>query len=193
LQKKLFFKEETLKYIALIAMIIDHLAVIFVGFYSPFYVFMRTIGRISAPIFCWFLVKGFHRTHNFTRYTNRLLIFAILAFYPFRFIFGQKLDMMFLFFFGLIFLQGIHRKDKLPLKVLEIVILVVGAYYCDYGIYGLAIIFSLDFIQKNKPLGIVFFISAVFANFFPNFNFENKRNILFAFATLVALVLVLIP
>ena len=52
----------TLKYIAVIAMLADHIALAFVGMNNPAGVIMRVIGRLTAPIMCYFLAEGFFHT-----------------------------------------------------------------------------------------------------------------------------------
>ena len=78
--KKISVSQETLKIIASITMLIDHIGAILVyslyiaawndgnielsnrviRFYEP----MRIIGRIAFPIYCFLLVEGFHHTRN---------------------------------------------------------------------------------------------------------------------------------
>lgn len=74
-----------LKYIAIIAMTIDHAAFLFVTPDTPLYIIMRTIGRLTAPLMCFFLSEGFHYTRNRSWYLLRLVIFALIS-QPFYFI-----------------------------------------------------------------------------------------------------------
>ena len=93
-----------LKFIAVITMLIDHIAtVIFVAMYTPFVIdnvinleklptsvllafSLRQpfwiIGRIAFPIFCFLLVEGFIHTKNIKKYIMRLFIFSILSEIP---------------------------------------------------------------------------------------------------------------
>ena len=86
----------TLKIIAIITMLIDHIGAVVIapvmiqrsgnlymeddlyGIYS----LLRTIGRIAFPIFCFLLVEGFVHTRNVKRYAIRLGLFAIISEIP---------------------------------------------------------------------------------------------------------------
>ena len=110
----------TLKLIAVITMIIDHVAAgILIRYlfrngihdldinnmsavnqwmdqnaalYSTYNV-MRLIGRIAFPIYCFLLVQGFEYTHNRLKYAARLLMFAAISEIPFDLLFkGQILE-----------------------------------------------------------------------------------------------------
>ena len=75
----------TLKWIALITMFLDHIGAI-IGF-STFanmnigyvYDILRIIGRISFPIFAFFIAEGWFFTHNKFNYFSTILIFAIIS------------------------------------------------------------------------------------------------------------------
>ena len=73
-----------LKFIAVISMLIDHIAVIFQASLSEsIYFILRAAGRLSFPLFCFLLVEGFFHTRNKKRYQQRLFIFAVLSELPY--------------------------------------------------------------------------------------------------------------
>ena len=78
--------EATIKYIAVLSMLIDHIAfclnqyaVIDPGLYTA----MRIAGRLAFPLFCYTTVQGVLHTENVKRYILRLLVFACLSEIPF--------------------------------------------------------------------------------------------------------------
>lgn len=106
----------TLKWIAVIAMIIDHTAAIIlerilmqngagnivdaeaasmfleqnaVLYYTNF-VMRIIIGRLSFPIFCFLIIEGFLYTHNVKKYIGRLALFAIISEIPFDLAFSGE-------------------------------------------------------------------------------------------------------
>lgn len=64
----------TLKIIALIAMLIDHIGIFIPN--TPEY--LRWIGRIAAPIFIYFVSIGFRHTSNQKKYLLRLYIASVV-------------------------------------------------------------------------------------------------------------------
>ncbi len=97
------FTGSTLKWIAIITMLIDHIGatvltrmllnypitpwgIMTPEEYSVLYDVMRisrTIGRVAFPIFCFLLVEGFLRTRNVYKYILRMAIFVVIAEVPF--------------------------------------------------------------------------------------------------------------
>ena len=89
--------QETLKLIACVTMLIDHIGAALVVpteaiYYANLELYtamawvnlvMRCIGRISFPIFCFLLVEGVHHTRNPKNYVRRLAIGMVLSEIPF--------------------------------------------------------------------------------------------------------------
>lgn len=110
-QKKKGISGSTVKIIAVAAMLIDHVAAALLtriliqrGLYeisaagdlnrimqwmtenaALYYgmMFMRLIGRLGFPIFCFLLVEGFQKTGNVKKYALRLGLFALISEIPF--------------------------------------------------------------------------------------------------------------
>lgn len=74
-----------IKYIAVAAMLIDHIAWCFAETYSVLGQIMHIIGRLTAPIMCYFIAEGYHYTRNVGKYLLRLGFFAVISWAPFVF------------------------------------------------------------------------------------------------------------
>ncbi|MCM1330636.1 MAG: conjugal transfer protein TraX [Ruminococcus sp.] len=72
-----------LKYIAAAAMLVDHIAWCFVETYSVLGQIMHVVGRLTAPIMCYFIAEGYYYTRNVKKYLLRLGIFAVISWFPF--------------------------------------------------------------------------------------------------------------
>lgn len=109
----------TLKMIAVVTMLIDHVAAVLLvkmlilngtweltGYSDSrvlniltlehmnmvkMYQLMRDIGRIAFPIYCFLLVEGFMRTRNVKKYLGRMLLFAFISEIPFNLAFTGKI------------------------------------------------------------------------------------------------------
>lgn len=81
--------QEALKLIACISMLIDHIGYAF----FPYTLWLRYIGRLAFPIYCFLLSEGAHYTRNPGRYALRLGIGALLAEIPFDLLFFGTLTL----------------------------------------------------------------------------------------------------
>lgn len=77
--KKRGLSQETLKVIACITMLVDHIGAILV----PENLNLRIVGRIAFPIYCFLLSEGAAYTRDPKKYGLRLLIGAVLSEIPF--------------------------------------------------------------------------------------------------------------
>lgn len=96
----------TLKIIAILIMLIDHIGAAIVGplryslaqnypalsrCFLDLYPVLRNIGRLAFPIFCFLLVEGFTHTRNVRKYALRLFLFALISELPFDYAFTNSL------------------------------------------------------------------------------------------------------
>lgn len=117
-KKKKGISGSTIKIIAIVSMLIDHIGAGILGrllmtsgfmkaaassdlnvmmrwimengaLYYTYYA-MRMIGRLGFPIFCFLLVEGFQRTHDVKKYAMRLGLFALISEIPFDLCFNGK-------------------------------------------------------------------------------------------------------
>ena len=129
------------------------------------YFVLRVIGRVSFPIFAFFIAEGWRHTSSKSRYALTLLAFAIISQPMYYFALNENifdLNILFLFCMSLIVLQLIDqiKKDKglapfytvlIAAVLLLIFILEALGISMSYGIYGVLltaafyIFYSADF------------------------------------------------
>jgi len=87
------FNRNQIKYIAIFAMLLDHIALGFLPDTSPLYVMMHFFGRITGPVMCFFIAEGYHYSRNVARYLFRLGLFAVISWVPFAYFSKGKLPL----------------------------------------------------------------------------------------------------
>ena len=90
MQTKKGWNSNQLKLIAIIAMTIDHLAwTLAPGYSAEWWVLLcHLAGRLTAPIMWFFIVEGWHYTHDVRKYTLRLFLLALVSHFAYNFCFG---------------------------------------------------------------------------------------------------------
>lgn len=78
-----FLNRNQLKYIVIIAMLIDHIAWAFVPAESVSGQVMHFIGRLTGPTMAYFVAEGYYYTKSVKKYAWRLGLFALLSWAPF--------------------------------------------------------------------------------------------------------------
>ncbi|MGN0342301.1 MAG: TraX family protein [Roseburia sp.] len=161
-KRKIGISGSTLKMIAVITMLIDHVGAGVLGRYLTMYSWnatlgadvydtlwiiynvMRGIGRIAFPIYCFLLVEGFTHTKSVGRYSLRLLVFAFVSEVPFDLLFcGKTVDLsyqnvFFTLWIGLLVMWGykwIEERQKLHVVakvLLDVIILLAGMAFADF-------------------------------------------------------------
>ena len=144
--------QEGLKAIACITMLIDHVGALF----FPGTMWLRIIGRIAFPIYCFLLAEGAHYTKNPAKYALRLFIGLLLAEIPFDLAFYGKITFAkqsVMFTLLLSYLMSLCMK-KLPLwgKVLAVIPFALAANYLktDYGATGV-VLCAVFIIGRELP------------------------------------------
>lgn len=162
LEKIQLLDRTQLKLIAVISMIVDHLGVIF----FDDAVWMRCIGRLAMPIFCFFVAEGYYHTHDRKKYLLRMGIFALISEFPFdlafygHFPYWKHQNVMFTFFLAILAMYAYQeimsrRSDNVG-KILGIAAVLACAFlavfcFTDYNAMGVALVF-LFFIMKDRGL-----------------------------------------
>lgn len=169
----------TLKLIALFAMLLDHTAKIllssnalrtellapWIGMENELLLksTMMILGRISFPVFAWFVAEGCRSTRNIQKYALRLLLFAALSEIPFQLCFYRSLEpgchnVMFTFLLTVAavlagnWLEDMKKLPPLPARLLSALPSVcLGWYlYTDYNSWGVALVLGLYYIPDRR-------------------------------------------
>lgn len=102
-----------LKCIAAALMLTDHVGAILL----PEVPVLRCVGRLSFPIFAFFIAEGYAHTRNFGRYFRRLAILAVVSEIPFNLENGAVFDLtrqnvLFTFCLALLTLRGLEALGR---------------------------------------------------------------------------------
>lgn len=155
----------TLKYIAIIAMSIDHIAYAFVPDESILAIIMHFIGKITGPIMFFSAVEGYHHTKNINKYMARLAAFAVISWFPFVYFNSGgvladinyiKPNVIYTILLGVIAIR-MRRELKNPIvKVALIFFLIILCIPADWGTWGIITIIVFDYFYgnfKNQAFG----------------------------------------
>ena len=152
-----------LKLVAMAAMVIDHVALIFFcnnPEHTTIYELMRTIGRISYPVFAFLVVEGYLHTHDFGRYAKRLLYFAIVSEIPWQLInHDGSHNVLFTLLAGLFVLYMIEHwhTTNINISLFAIITGVLLIYiHTDYDWRGLLLILIFYLFKKDPLFQTVF-------------------------------------
>lgn len=169
--KKKGLTGSTLKLIAIVTMLIDHIGAAILTQLPNFardnttlywtYTAFRSIGRIAFPIFCFLLVEGFLHTRNVKKYAVRLFLFALISEVPFDLAFFKGVfvishqNVFFTLFIGLLTLIAIKYFENN--KILKIVSMFAGIFVAqilatDYAGFGVIFIILLYLFHNNIKL-----------------------------------------
>jgi len=151
----------TLKIIAIVSMLIDHIAVVFPDTF-PFW--FRGIGRLAWPIFAYLLADSFRHTKSLDKFLMRLFIFALISEIPYDIAMGNSINFAAnTNIFYTLFLGGtaILLYERFKVKYGWQTSAIIGALFpaavlaeiltADYGGMGVLFIFTIYAI-KHRPL-----------------------------------------
>lgn len=182
--EKISLNANQLKIIAIIAMTLDHfLWVFFPGYDTPAAVFLlHAIGRITAPIMCFFIAEGYHHTKDIKKYIIRLFIFAVISHFAYCFAFGipfrpfttgvlNQTSVIWALAWGLVALAICKTDIKYIAKVISVIVIALIALPADWSSIAVLIIVGFGCNRgnfKKQSLNLIFYTAiyaAVFAAF----------------------------
>ena len=144
-----------LKYIAITAMVFDHVGMFFIPVTNPVGCVFRIIGRLTAPIMCFFIAEGYFYTGSKKRYGSRLFIFACISQFAYSFAHYQKpftfdLNMIYTLFISFLVLLSYDKIENKVLKWTAVAALIALTLPGDWGV--IAPLWTLLFwIYRDRP------------------------------------------
>lgn len=147
-----------LKCIAIVSMALDHTGAVL----YPSQIWLRCLGRIAFPIFCFLIVEGFFHTHDVRRYMGRIGVFALISEIPYDLAFrGVPLEyahqnVFFTLLIGIGMMVLLERNREWPVKA---VILLLAMWLAvlirsDYNFRGILLIFVFYIFHESRWLAV---------------------------------------
>ena len=149
-----------LKVIAMISMVIDHIALYLMEDDTILYETMRCIGRIAFPVFAFLITEGFIHTRSRYRYFFTLLGFAVISEISWYLLNGA---------------DGTHNvMFTLALGVATLMVLenllqssMVLGFLWTFGMAGLASWLGVDYEWRGIIVIVIFYLFNVYGHSFP--------------------------
>ncbi|HZX46166.1 MAG TPA: TraX family protein [Clostridia bacterium] len=182
-------RNDALKLVAMITMLIDHVGYMFFPQYSVF----RSVGRLAFPIFAYLLSVGYEKTSSLKNYAGRLLLFGLISQVPYSFFSPGlefeplKLNIMFTLLAGLAVMRlydlGLARIKEyresgdtkkaasgagillvLCIAVIfpEVLDIAFDGPRMDYGFYGLLLVLIFHLFKDNRAGTVISYIALSF-------------------------------
>ena len=162
LEKLRILDGTSLKLLAMISMVFDHVGDMF----FPGALWMRMIGRLAMPLFSFCIAEGYAHTRNKQRYLLRMGIFALVSEIPFDLAFEGRVglghqNIMLTFFLSILALMLFDRirgegKEHAAFKTLLGILCVCAVAVlalllrADYTLFAVVAVF-LFYVLRNRP------------------------------------------
>ncbi len=186
---KKILNSNTIKFIAIIAMTIDHIAwLVFPGYDNGIVpVALHIIGRLTCPIMCYFIAEGYHYTKNVNKYTLRLFLFSFISHFAYVFASSSYIDwksfipfyygdifnqtsVMWPLAWGLVMLRIVNnQKIKQSIKIVLITLICLITFPSDWSCIASLCILAIGTNRgnlKKQMLWMVFFVSLYLVVYF---------------------------
>ena len=149
-----------LKVIAMISMVIDHIALYLMEHGTVLYETMRCIGRIAFPVFAFLIAEGFIHTKSRYRYFFTLLGFAVISEIPWYMLNGADgtHNVMFTLALGLATLMVLENLLQRSL---------VLGFLWTLGMAGLAFWLEVDYEWRGILLIVILYLFNRHGHSFP--------------------------
>ncbi len=170
MKKLTFINSNTLKILAMVFMLLDHLWATII----PGNQWMTAVGRLAFPIFAFMISEGYAHTSDFKKYAKRLFIFGLISEIPFNlmsagsFIYPFHQNVMFTLLLGLLSIREVDRfKQNIKVKtgifcLLKVALfLIIGTVgFVDYGAMGILVIIAF-YVFRDIKFGRLFQLASL--------------------------------
>lgn len=200
-EKYRILNRDVIKYIAMAAMLLNHISTVFMKPGTVLGELFLDIGYFTAITMCYFLVEGFQHTHSKKKYAERLAVFAVISEIPYCLAFTEEgviefygMNMIFTLLLCFFILLAEEKMENAFLRGAVIAVLILLSCFSDWAI--LAPVFTLLFSWakgSKKKLKRAFFTAAIVFGLMNLAGgagrFSAAVNILYAFASVVGILL----
>lgn len=188
---------DAIKYIAMLTMLLNHIAHIFLQPGSALALVFEYIGYFTAPTMCYFLVEGYDHTRSKVKYGRRLLFFAVVSQVPFSlaFDFGglNMIYTLFCCFLILVVMEKVHNPfGRMVLCTGLLLLTVIG----DWPL--MAPVFTILFrnagddrrkIVRAYVFGYAFFVFLMIQTYLMNPDYTNVEAALYGLVSGAAIII----
>ena len=172
MQRIQFLNGFHLKLIAICTMLIDHMGYTL----FPGVMWLRCVGRVAFPIFCFLIAEGCVYTHDRKKYAARLLLFALLSEIPFNLMnsgmiwdpYDQNVLWTLLTGALVCWLMDWTLKKRTPLSFVLTGAVMLAAYWLleigntDYGGWGMLLVAAFYGVHRAPSGAVVKMIAQAF-------------------------------
>ncbi len=167
-----------LKLVALLSMFIDHFAYIDFQKSDLFYTSLRSIGRLSFPLYIFIITESLYFTKNRKNFLRDLFIIGVISQPLFYIYFDNnlsKLNVLFTLFLGAFIVYNIDnlkisfKNRNITLLTLSLLIpLFINVDYSFIGVYSIPILYYAKRLTNNNNVVSALLILAFCAIFYLN-------------------------
>lgn len=165
------WNRDVIKYIAMVTMLLDHIALIFLPSGTVLAELFIDVGSFTAITMCYFMVEGYEYTRSKRKYAIRLLLFAAISQLPFCMAFASEgfaeisnLNIFFTLFLCFLIIHVCHMNLNPILRGLFIVLLTMVSLISDWAL--MAPIFTCLFVKargnRQKLVGSYIFAAVLY-------------------------------
>ncbi|AFC33355.1 TraX family protein [Paenibacillus mucilaginosus 3016] len=140
-----------MQWIAMIAMLIDHIGIVFFKGEQVW----RWIGRLAFPLYAYGIVAGYRHTRSLPRYAKRLAVTAALAQLPYLYAFGfMQVNVVgsFLFCIGVLYVLDRTGHPAARALIIAAALVIMQVLPFEYGGYGLLLVLIYRYAESPSQM-----------------------------------------